>query len=476
MTDVRSRAFPVGARRVPARKRLPRLKGELARGDYRWPEVVAILVPMLLLMFATSCATSPRSVVLISIDTLRPDHLGCYGYAPPTSPELDALRQGGVVFRSVVSHAPSTLLSHASMLSSKMPQHHGATLTNHRALPEEIETLAEVFQTAGWVTAAFVGGGQLAPEFGLDQGFEQYTTLTHRFSETVDAAGSWITGVGGRPFFLFLHSYEVHHPYTPPSDVLRVFDGDYSGDLPDGISVELLKEVNSGRRTLTDSDRRHVIAAYDAEIRSMDAALGRLVHTLKEQGRLDSTLIIFTSDHGEEFGEHGWMGWHSHTLHRELLRVPLVLWGRGLPRGAVVEQRVRLIDLAPTVLDFVGMRVPIGFEGVSLLPLLSGGSTPTDVVAYGESRDKVMEGIVIDHWKLYDGRLFDLHDDPWESTDVRSIHPDVARRLEAELRHAVGPTRALGSMADQVDESTRQQLEALGYVERAPEEAVDHDP
>ena len=277
-------------------------------------------------------------MVLVSIDTLRPDHLGCYGYTRPTSPNLDAFRKDAVLFDQAFAHAPSTLASHAAILASLLPPHHGASISNDLALPREVLTLAEVLKEAGYTTASYNGGIQLDPAWGLDQGFDVYASVkprgapaeslvdkTDRFAHQVDRAAAWIRGRRSPGFFLFLHTYEVHHPYSPEPDDLALFRGSYDGPLPDLVTVELLKEVNGGKRPVDDRDRQHIVDTYDAEIRSMDRAFGTLVALLKERKLYDAALVIVTSDHGEEFGEHGQMGWHSHTLYDELLRVPLLV-------------------------------------------------------------------------------------------------------------------------------------------------------
>jgi arylsulfatase A-like enzyme len=304
-----------------------------------------------------TATAQPSDVVLVSIDTLRPDHLGLYGYAKPTGPPLDAFAREAAVFRSTIAHSSSTLASHGSLFTSMLPVRHGAYFSLGRPLPEERATLAELLREAGWRTVEFHGSAKLARELGLGQGFDVYERVVPRFRDTAQRACAWLDEEARAPYFLFLHTYEVHHPYRPDARDLALFETDYTGTLPNHIEVvEHLQRINARdaakRLPITEADLAHIVHAYDAEIRSMDAAFGELIDCLRAAGRLDHTLIIFTSDHGEEFGEHGKVGWHSHTLYDELLRVPLIIrFPGGRFAGASLDEQVRILDIAPTMLD-----------------------------------------------------------------------------------------------------------------------------
>jgi arylsulfatase A-like enzyme len=428
----------------------------------------------------TACQAERRvstPVILVSIDTLRPDHLGCYGYGAPTSPHIDAFRKDSVLFPEAVAHAPSTLPSHASVLTSLIPPHHGASIANTRALPREIETLAEVLRARGYATASWNGGIQLDAAWGLDQGFDTYVSVKprgasaeslvlpeDRFAHVVSLARTWLRTQGARPFFLFLHTYEVHHPYSPDAEDLAPFRAGYAGPLPDQISVDLLRRVNAGEIRLTGRDRRQIVAAYDGEIRSMDRAFGTLVAFLRENGLYDPSLIVFTSDHGEEFGEHGRMGWHNHTLFDELLRVPLLVKLPSSGQGGESRQgQARGIDVAPTILAAVGIEPPAAFEGRDLLAsdgIAAEAWSERDVVAPNES-----VSIRTSEWKLYDTRLFDLRRDPREADDLASRRPDVVRLLR-ERRKQMLEARPQPLRRDaRPDEELLERLRSLGYLE-----------
>jgi arylsulfatase A-like enzyme len=416
----------------------------------------------------------PANVILISVDTLRADHLGCYGYSRPTTPRIDAICSEGVAFEQAIAHAPSTLPSHASILTSLIPQHHRASFDNRRALPEEITTLAEVLVGQGYRTAAFTGGGQIDAVFGLGQGFEQYSVpASNDFETTVSAGLDWLDGLGGRPFFLFLHTYQVHNPYDPSPEVLSLFETDYEGELPATISVELIDGINKRSEALPAADLAHIIATYDAEIREVDTAFGRLIDTLAERGLLDSTLVVFTSDHGEEFGEHGYVGWHSHTTYEELLHVPLFF---KFPAGGFshrrIDRMVRSIDIAPTILKAIGSRVPESFSGLDLAAFLGERQVPP-LVAIGRL-DRADEARVSfirdDRFKLERvgsrrQRLFDLIDDPLEQWDTSDNYPEALSRLLTTYQTLIASRATAADSEVETNEQLREQLKALGYIQ-----------
>jgi len=440
------------------------------------------------------------TVILISIDTLRADRLGCYGCPAPTSPTVDRFREEAVLFEWAIAQAPSTLPSHATMLTSLLPENHGAFFSRRTALPPSLPTLATVMMAAGYRTAAFTGGGQIAPEFGLDRGFEIYGVNQGGadFQAAVETGLEWLARDLGRPSFLFLHTYEVHHPYEPDSELLAIFEDGYDGVLPPWISKEDLERINRGEIAINDRDLDHIIAAYDAEIRSVDEAFAVLLAGLEELDLADDALIIFTSDHGEELGEHGVVGWHSHTLYDELLRVPLVIrFPQGRHAGTTVGAQVRLLDLAPTVLGEVGLEVPAEFEGVDLARVLTGLPTPLPAVSQldlplGENQVSLRTA----RWKLYpraafagdpfaDGSpplavrgrnlvkrwrrpfaLFDLLVDPEETGDVVGAHEGVSEALRQTLS-SLRKRRSKPPAAPTVTvfATTEEWLRSLGYVE-----------
>jgi len=417
---------------------------------------------------------NPPDIVLVSIDTLRPDHLGCYGSNVPTSPNIDRFREQSVLFRTVVAQASSTLSSHASMLTSELPAHHGASFAALRPLRAAVPTLAEVLGKAGYRTLAVTARGQLDPRFGIGRGFEHYRADTEGqrpgvFARSVRRALRMMSKPDPRPVFLFLHTYEVHHPYTPDPAILDRLDPGYKGTLGPRIEVRTLIDINSGKRTIDAADARHIERAYDGEIVSVDRAFGQLLAGLEKRGGERGTVVVLTSDHGEEFGEHGKMGWHSHTLYDELLHVPLVVrlpGGQGA--GKTVDLQVRSIDIAPTLLELAGVEAPPQFDGRSLMPLVR-GERLRELPAISELDDgkKPLEGsnaLSWQGWKIYDRRLYDLAKDPGERVDVALDHRDRVLELGRMLHAALSWREVDETEKVRLDDEFKRELKALGYL------------
>lgn len=439
-----------------------------------------------LLLLATSlilgfpgCGSEPDklnqpNVLLISIDTLRADHLGCYGYHLPTTPEINAFAKDSVLFGAAMAQAPSTLPSHASILTSLIPYHHSAFLRLEAPLPAPAVTLTELLLADGYQTAAFTGGGQLDPVWGLNQGFETYRALQGAtFREVTEAALGWIDHKYEGRFFLFLHTYEVHHPYTPEKSRLEIFEHRYSGPLPDAILIDHLRRINRGELMLEEQDLDHIKHTYDAEIHSMDEGFGYLLDELRRRHLYDDTLIVFTSDHGEEFGEHGAVGWHSHTLYQELLHVPLIIKFPGYKHsGTEVPSVVRSIDIAPTITTSLGISPPTTFDGINLQRLLT-RSSPPDLPAFGmiEPKHKAeLERMTFRSslrrgpWKIYNGFLFDLQSNPQETKDKSNVRSLLFEELQAEKMRIISTRTPLRARRANISDETARQLRALGYL------------
>lgn len=443
------------------------------------PQLRRGLLLLLACLPALGCAPEkplrgPWNLLLLSIDTLRADHLGAYGYGPPTSPFIDALAAEGIVFERASAQAPSTLLSHAAMLTSQIPQHHRASHVRYLPLAEDAVTLAEVLAARGYETVSWNGGGQLDRAFGLAQGFAIYEKGPDPFEWAVERSQAWLearrTRGEQRPFFLFLHTYEAHHPYTPRAQDLELFEKGYQGYLPPMVSVQLLDDINQKRSSMSAEDLEHIIATYDAEIRSVDRGFGRVLETLKQLDLLDETLIVVTSDHGEEFGEHGQVGWHSHTLYEELLRVPLIF---RLPGERFAGQRpsgrVRSIDIAPTLLDLAGVAAPPSFEGRSLAPYFEKGATPPEeepAIAFRDNaQGDAFESLTIRRHKLNEGRLYDLEADPWEKRDQAAADSQTFESLRQQLARLVAAKPGVAPAAPvKLGEEELERLRSLGYA------------
>ena len=414
-------------------------------------------------------------IFLISIDTLRADHLGCYGYKRNTTPNIDSFAKDAVIFKNSIAQAPYTLASHASMLTSLIPSHHGAVRLDTE-LPDEILTAGEIFKNLGYRTVSFNGGGQVSGKYALDQGFDVYQIIKqpeeasdNSFKTKVVAAIEQLRHYPDRTFFFFLHTYEVHSPYTPKKEYLALFEQNYSGRLPAHETPNsILKHINIKKIEMSEQDKQHIINTYDAEIYSMDNSFGMFIDFLKKNNLYDDAMIIFTSDHGEEFGERGLMGRHHYTLYDELLKVPLIIkFPKFKYAGRMIHEQAAGIDILPTILDVYNVPIPDDFEGVSLLACLNddGTTTPYTISQRSGGKDTIYDCIRTNKYKLYGRLLFDLEQDPGELTDIASEQVEVCAELQKELDFTLQTRTTPQTKQAQLDEETLKGLRALGYVE-----------
>ncbi|MDP6538925.1 MAG: sulfatase [Planctomycetota bacterium] len=318
------------------------------------------------------------NVVLIVVDTLRADALGCYGNPRNVSPNIDDLARAGVRFADPLSAATWTLPSHTSIMTSLFPPQHG--LLNRERLPETVETLAEVMRAAGYQTAAVTEGIFVTPRFGLDQGFDSFEVNAWRIERTAALALDHLSDVRG-PTFLYWHTFQPHAPYDSVERFRDEFVRPYDGGL--GLPVRngdwtRLEELQG---ELTDEDMGYLRDLYDAEVAYTDEQVGRLLRGLRAKPGGEHTLVVVTSDHGEAFDEHGVWG-HGTSTHREQSQVPLILWQPGrFEGGGVAEHPVHTLDIAPTIAAAVGLERPAAWEG-ELLSLTPGPSRRPLVCAY----------------------------------------------------------------------------------------------
>lgn len=393
-------------------------------------------------------ATWPdSSVVLISVDTLRADHLALYGYEQGSTPHLDVLGREGIVFESAYSHCPLTLPSHASMLTGLLPPRHGVRDNSGFTLGLDTRTLASRFHERGYATGAAVSAFVLRAATGIDRGFDFYDDAIESDAAVEDmgeqerdgatAVGSlleWIDDVRGRPFFALLHLYEPHTPYAPPPP----------------YSV------------------RFASRPYDGEVAYADELLGRFLQGLRDRGLLDHSILVFTSDHGEALGDHGERE-HGFFLYRETVRVPLVLRLPGGARGGTrVTATVGLVDLAATLLDLASLPVD-GLDGVSLRPAMAGRPPSRPVYSetflpryhFGWSELLAMTGDRYRYIRAPRPELYDLATDPGETRNLAGDRPNEVDAMDSWLlEHSGGEAPAPAT----VDAETRRRLEALGYV------------
>ena len=415
-----------------------------------------------------------RSVVLVVVDTLRADHLSAYGYARPTSPALAARAAEGALFEHAFAPSSWTLPSFASLYTGLFPHQHGAGRARdggYTALDPSVAALAEQLAGQGFATAAIANNPFLHPSFGLARGFATYEYVygnlrrQPRASRVVWAGLRWLDQRDPeRRFLLVLHCFDPHLPYDAPPPARGAFAAESAGTLARPFSG-VGGAANAGWAPRDPEERRFVIGAYDEELLFVDQQLPHLFAGLAERKLLGETLVVLTADHGEELFDHGGFE-HGHTLHQELLHVPLVLWGPGV-RAQRIETPVSLVDVTPTLLDALGLPPLAGAAGVSLWPLVTRGEplTARALSAGGTLYGAERTAIVRWPWKLVavEGgapALYDLASDPNEERDLAGASPERVSALAAEL-----PDRAprAGAPAPVLDAKTREQLSELGY-------------
>lgn len=408
-------------------------------------------------------------MVLISLDTLRADHLELYGYSRPTAPHLTELAGEAVVFDHAVAQSAHTSASHHSLYTSQYP-----TLAD----PDDPH-LVELFRDAGYRTAGITGGGKLSARFGFDRGFDEYREIRFGFRESIQTIEEWLAvDRGNEPYFLFLHTYGMHTPYTPSAPFDRMFTGDYAGSVKPEETGDLLASIVEGEptRQLEEADRDYIVALYDGAIRETDQYLGRIFEALDESPSWDwqRDVVVLFSDHGEEFWDHGSV-LHGRTLYEELIHVPLILrLPGGSPRGRVPET-VMLIDIAPTLLGLANLDRPAAFLGRDLVPLIR--RDPAVPATFQHAISLTTGGwrsVQLQSKKYIMSRpqetemLFDLDEDPGETRTLHESEPEIAADLRRLLRRQLADGADQSLMveeADIQDEELREELRALGYLQ-----------
>jgi arylsulfatase A-like enzyme len=440
-----------------------------------------------------------RHLVLICIDTLRADHVGAYGYRRATTPTLDALARGGALAPTAYAHSNWTVPATASLLTSLYPAEHGAGIegamrllgegTPVREIRAEVETLAARLKKLGFRTGLFSANPYLYGRF--QDGFDTATAERRGAGALTLAARQWLGGTGTERFFLYLQYMDLHQPLEPPLPYFDLFPADEPGPRSHehtGWSFGGIRRPEELSDPAFARYRAHRTALYDGALRYVDAQIGELQRWLQAAGHAGETLIVVTSDHGEEFWDHAvvqhalggdprglWGVGHGHTMFDELLRVPLVFHGPGVRAGRRLPCTARHVDVVPTVLELLGLPPARGLRGRSLAGWLTGSPRGDDcgtepVVAHSPAYGPDASAVVWKSWKLIsraDGveLLYDLRRDPGERTNLRDTHASRAQELrrlaEAQLAGAAG--RPASAPAEPSLEAQRD-LRALGYL------------
>jgi arylsulfatase A-like enzyme/Flp pilus assembly protein TadD len=411
--------------------------------------VVVVVIGAAAAMWLRRRAPSPADgpIVLISIDTLRADHLPVYGYHGVRTPNIDALAGESTVFERAYSHTPQTLPAHTSILSGELPFAHGVRDNIGFTVKKGQWFLQRALHDKGWPTGAFVSAYVLRKATGIDQGFDTYDSelpaaspelsigqVQRDGSDTLAAAERWLAVRDRRPFFLFVHFYEPHKPYAPPP-------------------------------------RYAAYAPYDGEIAYADELVGKLIARLRAAALYDQSTIVLLADHGEGLGDHGEQE-HGMFLYQETTHVPFIVKLPGQHEHRQVSAPVQHIDLAPTLLDLVGIAAPASLHGRSLKAALTGTATLPDTGIYAEALYSRYHFGWSELYSLTDSRyrliraprdeLFDLQRDPKESTSIAGERPQVRQAMRGALEQLIGSTSIAAPAA--VSDEDRQRLSALGYV------------
>jgi arylsulfatase A-like enzyme len=434
---------------------------------------ILLALPLLALVACGSTESkqeTPRpDIVLIVIDTLRADHLGSYGYSRNTTPHIDALAADATRYTRAYSHAPWTTPSVAALMTSQYPSALGISNVQSR-LPDEAVLLPELLRDAGYRTAAFVSHSFVSAKWGFAQGFETFDEsnvkghLATTSPDVSELAVAWLREhLGQKPVFLLLHYFDPHFGYLEQPDF--GFGGrnpSYDGHVRSGSIPGFLTRTTP---QLSAEDLEELVRLYDSEIALTDHAIGRVLSTLREAGRYESSIIVLTGDHGEEFLDHGALD-HAKTLYDEVVNVPLLMKLPGRPGGRV-DTPVAHVDVLPTLIDWLDLEIPEAARGRSLLS--EGGTEPRPVFLETQ-RLRRLRGVVHGDEKLIvdldsgDAQLFDLREDPDERTDLSLDRPERARTLRALVDGWVGEDPAASSDPLDLTDEERQRLEALGYL------------
>lgn len=425
------------------------------------------------------------NIIVYLADALRADHLGCYGYGKETSPRIDQFASSAVLFTNAQAQSSWTRPAVASLLTGLWPQQHH-TISKEAVLPAEAVTLAEALRNRGYATAAVVGNGNVANIYGFSQGFSFFRYLENvrpgqpvaRATEINEAVVEWLDQrEGQRPFFLFIHTVDPHLPYDPPEPYRSAFVTEPVG--PDVGSAETVQALGADKTGVTEEIVETLVNLYDGEVAANDAAFGHVIDELMDRGLYDSSLVVFLSDHGEEFFDH--LGWtHGNTLNSEVLDIPLIIKMPEEQEGFTVDKVVDHVDLFATLLDVAGLEALPGTMGQSVLPLCmgeGGEGWPEEAFAHLDLKERFSVSLVEGRWKLIlrrrgrRERVPELYDRVADRKELINLADQDQARVEGMKRRLEDAENnaafVLGkSVVDAVDdEEMKEQLRALGYVQ-----------
>jgi arylsulfatase A-like enzyme len=424
----------------------------------KWSIITLIVVCVVVNSNANEKNEPARNVILITISTFRADHVGCFGYERDTTPHFDSLASENVLFRNAFATSGWTMPAHGSIFTSLYPTRHGATHIDKK-LTDEHHTLAEILKDSGYYCVGFCCNPRLDKEHGFAQGFDLYDdysvsvmldSLAFGNAENLDinkqssnalinnAAIRWLQNNTHKPFFMFIHYYDNHWDYLPPSSYAKLYDPDYDGPI-DG--TEIAREPLFSNPP-APKDIRHIIALYDGEVKQTDNDLGEMLKIFMDKNIFGDSIVIITGDHGEQFYEHGHTSHHG--VYEQLIHVPLAISVPGThPKGKVVDSLVSQVDILPTVLDYLGIAIPTACRGRSLKPLIKGRLEKVNGFIFAEYTGGAVPDVFTVRSARYkycreaggESYAYDLVKDPGEQNKIAQENfPEEVKLLGENLR------------------------------------------
>lgn len=451
--------------------------------------IIGSTIIFMIIFIFTYAASAPSgndqqfNVVLMSLNAVRADHLGIYGYKRNTSPNIDKLAEEALIFDQAIAQSHWTLPSQASIFTSRYVHSHGVYERTEKLSEKEL-TLPEILKIYNYKTAAFVGGLDMVAAYGLNQGFDYYFDNTKgkpmsSFKEIIPPAIEWLRENKDNKFFLFIQGYDVHAPYHQPAPYEDMHEPDYNGIINQlHLDYHLLKNIHKdtllfeGKRIkLSKEDINHIIAHYDAGISYVDKFIGELLKEINQSNLSDKTILIITSEHGEELSDHGGFDrFGQKNLYEEVIRIPLIIKHPYI-EGRRFTNQVQHIDILPTILDFLGIPINKEAQGLSLAPLIEGQAIKKEFNRYVYSEASPNKWATrTRQWKLLynhgDYELYNLQEDRAETDNLFSQRPELVYELAQtflEWRKITKVDRSFDNQRIELSEEMKKNLREAGY-------------
>ncbi|MFC2091224.1 sulfatase [Elusimicrobiota bacterium] len=447
----------------------------------RWRTIaLALFIPLLTINLGIiidsriNIPDTPNIIMILS-DTLRKDHLGCYGHKRNTTPNIDLFAENAILIKNAFAQSPSTKPSVASLFTSKYPSQHHVTY-NEDSLNLSYMTLAEILKQNKYMTAGFIENSVIDKRFGFSQGFSEWIMDDRRhkvatsepMTEFDEKISSWLDKYRGRPFFLYMHYIDPHNPHNAPKPFNNFFSKEYTDRIPNfkGKSPEIIKRHFYKNKR----DLEHLISFYDNEIRYIDSRFGELINKLKKLDILDNSIVIFLSDHGEGFLEHDNFA-HSYSVYGELINIPLIIRFPKLSQKDYTEDHVQHVDIMPTIMHVLKINTDaLLFEGRNIL-----AESNNKAAIFSEHLRRgwgiPQQCIISGNWKLIYGlesgdySLFDIKKDPLDYENIIGLHSEIADTLKSYLlKWRTGLTDKKEALKVDLDNEFIEKLKSLGYI------------